>query len=521
MEPIPGFKMYNCERGGADKGGGGLCMLYRDSLSAHQWNPSVPERLQYVKNERQWLLLDGKVAFLHIYIACQTTRSDSYIQWNEDLFELVTQEAMVMRRQGLCCIAMGDFNTRVGELPGLSGNTPDTNSNYPMFMNFITQVNMTIINTLPCARGLFTRFMNNSGAPGTKSLLDYGLVDNDHVHSVTSFVIDEDARYSAGSDHALLQCVIEVEDRPKVSWSYSEAIHYNITDKTDYKEYISSLENAIQTVPLHDFSQLPVNDMLPHISENINASAKSALGLKVKKIKRGRKLPANIRKMIQTKNSLAKSIFSQRDTLPTNSVEKLELELDQLKAGIKDALSGLKLQQRSHLRSRLLLADPTRKRFWRFIKSQIKSAGSITAVYDNSGKMVFEQDEVEAAVLDHFTQIFKAQRIPVFASPIPQDQTQIAINELEELLSTSTMSFESTKFEEDVCPLYTFNELGQELDGLANGKASGYDNVANELLKNSGYKFRLYLLSFLNKVLEEGVVPQDLNIGKCMLIHKV
>ena len=71
-------------------------------------------------------------------------------------------------------------------------------------------------------------------------------------------MIDEDARYSAGSDHALLQCVIEVEDRPKVSWSYSEAIHYNITDKTDYKEYISSLENAIQTVPLHDFSQLPV-----------------------------------------------------------------------------------------------------------------------------------------------------------------------------------------------------------------------------------------------------------------------
>ena len=225
--------------------------------------------------------------------------------------------------------------------------------------------------------------------------------------------------------------------------------------------------------------------------------------------------------MIQTKNTLAKSISSQRDSLPTRSVEKMELELDHLKADIKDALSGLKLQQRHHLRSRLLLADPTRKRFWRFLKSQIKSVGSITAVYDNSGKMVFEQDEIEAAVLDNFTQIFKAQRIPVFATPIPQDQTQLAINDLEEILSKNTVSFESTKFEEDVCSLYTFTELGQELDGLANGKASGYDNVANELLKNSGDKFRLYLLSFLNKVLEEGVVPQDLNIGKCLLIHKV
>ena len=40
---------------------------------------------------------------------------------------------------------MGDFNTRVGNMAGLEGNTPDTNNNYPMFMNFIAEVNMTII----------------------------------------------------------------------------------------------------------------------------------------------------------------------------------------------------------------------------------------------------------------------------------------------------------------------------------------------------------------------------------------
>ena len=521
MDPIPGFKMFSRERGAGDKGGGGLCMLYRETLSSHQWSPSVPERLQYIQNERQWLLIGGKIAFLHLYVACQTTRNDSYLQWNEDLFDLVTQEAMVLRRQGLCCIAMGDFNTRVGELQGLAGNTPDTNNNFPMFMNFITQVNMTIINTLPIARGLFTRFMDSSGRPGSKSLLDYGLVDTDHVNSVTSFVIDEDARYAAGSDHALLQCVVEVEDRPKVDWSISEAIHYNISDKTDYTDYINSLDTGISTIPIHTFNQLPVTDMLPHISENVNLSAKNTLGLKVKKLKRGRRLPAHIRNMIRSKNNLAKSISSQKDTLTANQVEEMEQELGHLKVGLRDALAGLKLDQRNRLRSRLLLADPTRKRFWRFLKSQIKCAGNISAAYDKSGKMVFEQSEVEEAILDHFTEIFKAQRIPVFMGSIAQDQTQLAISELEEIISKSTVTFEPTKFENDVCPLYTFDELGQELDSLANGKASGYDNIANELLKNSGYKFRLYLLTFLNKVLEEGGVPPDLNIGKCMLIHKV
>jgi hypothetical protein len=40
--------------------------------------------------------------------------------------------------------------------------------------------------------------------PGTKSLLDSGLVDTDHVNTVTAFVIDTEARYGCGSDHALL-----------------------------------------------------------------------------------------------------------------------------------------------------------------------------------------------------------------------------------------------------------------------------------------------------------------------------
>ena len=138
-------------------------MLYKDNLSAHEWSPPVPSSQEYVKNERQWLILSSKVAFLHVYIACQTSRNEDFMGWNEDLFNLVTQEAISLLRQGITCLAMGDFNTRVGQIPGLEGNTPDTNRNHPMFMNFIAQVNMTIINTMPISKGLFTRFMYNSG----------------------------------------------------------------------------------------------------------------------------------------------------------------------------------------------------------------------------------------------------------------------------------------------------------------------------------------------------------------------
>ena len=117
---------------------------------------------------------------------------------------------------------MGDFNTRVGCLKGLEGNPPDHNQNTSMFLNFL------IINTLPVAKGLFTRFMDSSGRPGTKSLLDYGLIDHDNANTVTSFVIDEAARTECGSDHALLECTLVFSDRPKVNWSFQEPVHYDM-----------------------------------------------------------------------------------------------------------------------------------------------------------------------------------------------------------------------------------------------------------------------------------------------------
>ena len=158
-----------------------------------------------------------RIAFLHTYIACRNNRDDSYIAWNEDLFFLLTQEARSLKQQGFTILAMGDFNTRVGVIPGLEGNTPDHNQNTPLFFNFLNEINLLIINTLPVAKGLFTRFLDSSGRPGSRSLLDYGLIDHEKADSVTSFVIDADARVECGSDHALLECTITFCSRPRMS----------------------------------------------------------------------------------------------------------------------------------------------------------------------------------------------------------------------------------------------------------------------------------------------------------------
>ena len=125
LTPIPGYSSWKTERGGSDKGGGGLCIMYKPSLSPHQWTPTVPQKYQYVSNERQWLLMDNgkeKCALLHVYIACQSNNSHDFLQWNEDLFYLLTQEALRLRQQGLMIVSLGDYNSRVGRINGLENN---------------------------------------------------------------------------------------------------------------------------------------------------------------------------------------------------------------------------------------------------------------------------------------------------------------------------------------------------------------------------------------------------------------
>ena len=511
---VDGYSSWSSDRGGSDKGGGGLTLLYKNSIITHEYRPNVPSGYEYLDNERQWLLISSgsdRIAFLSIYIACQNSRNNTFLSWNEDLFFLVSQEAASLRLQGFVIVAMGDFNSRVGAIPGLEGNTEDVNMNSPMFFNFLKENNLFIVNTLPFSRGLFTRFFDVSGRTISKSLLDYALIDNARVGDVTSFVIDEFSRYAAGSDHALLEMEVKFGHRPRIQWQFQEAIHYNIPENGDASVYKNTLDASIKSMSLEAFSQLSPSDMLPHISENINNTAMGVFGVKSFKHRRkGRRLPLSLRNVIHEKKTLLVRLANSADP---EEQKDLSFKIGILKDTISERISNFRLQKRTKIRSKLLLEDPTRRKFWRFLRKQAASAGRITAMRDPSGAIVFGQQEIEDTILHHFTDVFGGSPVPVFDGPYS--------NNLDTCDRGGERKFPSTHFESSVCSPFTLLELGSILDKLPKNKASGIDNISNELLSASGPWFRKYLLVFLNKILEDGIVPEGLNSGKCIILHKV
>ena len=366
---LDGFSSWRTERSGSDKGGGGLCLYYDHTLAPHPWTPEVDPSLTYISNERQWLLFSGvgvKFAMLHIYIACQSTRNNDYLQWNEDLFYLVTQETLKLRKQGFTVFSLGDFNTRIGAIAGLEGNNPDTNNNCPMFLNFLQQSNLVIINTLPVCKGLFTRFMDDSGKKG--SVLDYGLIDNEHVQQVSSFIIDEHARYSCGSDHALLVASLAISPTPKISWNHHDVVQYDFKQGSSYLEFQRELDTCTSKIPLAQFEEFSTEDMLPHLTASLNDSGMKTFGIKIKKRKPGKKLPRNITNLLREKQALATRIshiaLADPSDSSTGELETLTQDIAALKSQIKDLVADHKLHKIHTLRNKTLRNDPTRRKFW-------------------------------------------------------------------------------------------------------------------------------------------------------------
>ena len=82
-------------------------------------------------------------------MACASSGPNDHHQWNVDLYSMLVSEAGIWRGAGFSLIALGDFNARVGKIPGLENNNSGLNSNTTMFKAFIKSLDLTILNTLP------------------------------------------------------------------------------------------------------------------------------------------------------------------------------------------------------------------------------------------------------------------------------------------------------------------------------------------------------------------------------------
>ena len=88
------------------------------------------------------------------------------------------------------------------------------------------------------------------------------------------------------------------------------------------------------------------SEMLLHLTEGYNTSAKKAFGLKVKKRKKGLSLPKEIVDKIQAKNRLSRALHAAPFHQNSQEIRNLQLDLDAQKQEIRDCISDYKIRKR-------------------------------------------------------------------------------------------------------------------------------------------------------------------------------
>ena len=174
---------------------------------------------------------------------------------------MMQTEATALRQRGFAVIALGDFNSKVGKIPGLEGNHDGENSNTNLFKTFVKSLNLVILNTLPICEGLFTHFVERDDGPDKESVLDYGLADPDLSPYITSFVIDADSRYSCGTDHALLLVSIDFTTKIKIDSRFSDVLQFRLPLDKDYSTFNSNFTEHTDLPSLELFSQMTASEM--------------------------------------------------------------------------------------------------------------------------------------------------------------------------------------------------------------------------------------------------------------------
>lgn len=186
-----------CRKSVKDKGGIVICVKTDFPIPHENLNSSRDDDF-----ERFWILgrLNGvKTAIGTVYFPNDGVNKDL----TDSLFYELLENCSLFASLGYEICLSGDFNGRCVRKCDFTGNTilsVDKQSyNGGRLRQFIEVTELTVVNSLVCCKGLFTRILNDQ-----RSTIDYVLLSKQLANNVNSIFIDEDGQYDIHSEHVII-----------------------------------------------------------------------------------------------------------------------------------------------------------------------------------------------------------------------------------------------------------------------------------------------------------------------------
>ena len=213
-------------------------------------------------------------------------------------------------------------------------------------------------------------------------------------------------------------------------------------------DFSKVLNSKLETTKISKFGNLPTDSMYEHILHSATTAGVESFGYRQGIKKKPPKLNANILAEIAARNNLEKElrVMENSEDHDENLLALKREELKLKRSSVKILLKENKLRKLGKIRSSLLKNDPTKKKFWKFVKTKMFAEANISAVYDSKGNPVYEQDQIEEAVLSKFTEIFQGTRTVVFKPGEKSNHDIVATGELSKAWDLDIKKVQKTKY---------------------------------------------------------------------------
>ena len=177
---IEGFKKV-ASKGRIERGGGGMLVLCKPKLySKMQMIPSEKEDTEVL-----WVKLETSDTNLKIGLVYFPQEQKTRVKEIKEIYKELDKEVKKSREKEETMVIIGDFNCKIGT--EIRGNYDLVTKGGKILKEWTKKQELLIVNTTDKCRGLWTR---EEG--GTKSVLDYMLINKEKEEELIEMLIDEE-----------------------------------------------------------------------------------------------------------------------------------------------------------------------------------------------------------------------------------------------------------------------------------------------------------------------------------------
>ena len=502
---ISGYKVYSKHR---ETGSGGVAWYYRKDLDIEPWeNIQTQVNLKVASRERCWITIRNTqtpFALGAAYLPVETTtdlNNDKY----QNILDILSDDMDKLEREGFKCFLYGDFNAHVGtplhNPLGIEGNKQKVGQNGERLLTWLEFRNMILVNSLPNTEGLWT-YQSHNGL--SLSILDYVICSSHHAQYIKGLLIDDNREITTiNNDHNMIISILKTNHKhiqwpkppPKMKWDYEK------TNKTVFRDVLS------KSVKKYCTKRKTASEILENISNSFNEALKAS----TKRIPckpKNKKLPPEIisvqdkiKAVEKDRNRILKdhrgsTNLMDQDTI--NLLNTLNDNIKELRQKKQDLYIISEKTENKKLKSLVKERQNSSKAFWSLAKPKDEN-NSINVIKQKDGSLTKTHEEALERVREHYQDLFSPRERPPNTEPI------------------KIPSLGKTKhLVKDFKP----KQIRKALNNLEPGKASGPDEIPNEILKLGSSIIYQQLCTAFNIILRTGESIHSWAGGHMHLLYK-